>query len=92
MVGGAGGRPTAQLPALDGHVAYRLPATAPGLARLPATTRRSNSERREQSTELVLEAALRRFVERGYRATSIDDIARDAGLTGRGAAGRDRGR
>ncbi len=48
---------------------------------MPATTRRSNRERREQSTELVLEAALRRFVERGYRATSIDDIARDAGLT-----------
>lgn len=49
---------------------------------MAATTgRRSNQERREQSTEQVLAAALRRFVDRGYFATSIDDIARDAGLT-----------
>lgn len=43
--------------------------------------RRSNQERREHSIEQVLAAALRRFVDRGYFATSIDDIARDAGLT-----------
>ena len=43
--------------------------------------RRSNQERREQSTELVLASALNLFVSRGYRATSIDDIARQAGLT-----------
>ena len=43
--------------------------------------RRSNQERREQSTEQVLAAALKRFVTRGYGSTSIDDIAGDAGLT-----------
>jgi AcrR family transcriptional regulator len=43
--------------------------------------RRSNQERREHSTEQVLAAALKRFVRNGYQATSIDDIARDAGLT-----------
>lgn len=44
-------------------------------------SRRSNQERREQSTEQVLASALKSFVTRGYGATSIDDIARDAGLT-----------
>lgn len=43
--------------------------------------RRSNQERREQSTEQVLAAALTQFVTRGYHSTSIDDIARAAGLT-----------
>jgi AcrR family transcriptional regulator len=43
--------------------------------------RRSNQERREQSIEQVLTAALKRFVSKGYQATSIDDIARDADLT-----------
>ena len=43
--------------------------------------RRSNQERREQSTEQVLAAALEQFVTRGYQSTSIDDIARAAGLT-----------
>lgn len=43
--------------------------------------RSSNRERREHSTEQVLASALKRFVTRGYSATSIDDIARDAGLT-----------
>ncbi len=44
-------------------------------------SRRSNQERREQSIEQVLASALRFFVTRGYGATSIDDIAGDAGLT-----------
>ena len=48
---------------------------------MPSTSRRSNQERRAQSTELVLASALKLFVSRGYRATSIDDIARQAGLT-----------
>lgn len=43
--------------------------------------RRSNEERREQSTEQVLAAALQRFVADGYERTSIDGIARQAGLT-----------
>ena len=43
--------------------------------------RRSNRERREQSTEQVLAAARGLFVSRGYHSTSIDDIARAAGLT-----------
>ena len=44
-------------------------------------SRRSNQERREQSTEQVLDSALKLFVSNGYGATSIDDIARLAGLT-----------
>jgi TetR/AcrR family acrAB operon transcriptional repressor len=43
--------------------------------------RRSNQERREQSIEQVLDSALKLFVSKGYSATSIDDIARQAGLT-----------
>ncbi len=43
--------------------------------------RRSNQQRREQSTEQVLSAARQQFVTRGYHATSIDDIAGAAGLT-----------
>ncbi len=46
-----------------------------------ATGKRSNQERREQSIEQVLESALAAFVSKGYNATSIDDIARQAGLT-----------
>ena len=48
---------------------------------MPKLNRRSNQERREQSTEQVLASALKQFVTRGYDATSIDDIAGDAGLT-----------
>ena len=44
-------------------------------------SRRSNQQRREQSTEQVLSSALKFFVTRGYGATSIDDIAKDASLT-----------
>ena len=53
-----------------------------GASQLKTTTaRRSNQERREESTEHLLAAALKLFVKRGYRATSIDDIARSAKLT-----------
>lgn len=48
---------------------------------MASSNRRSNQERREQSTEQVLAAALKLFVTRGYGATSIDDIARVASLT-----------
>lgn len=48
---------------------------------MPSPSRRSNQQRREQSTEQVLASAVKLFVSRGYRATSIDDIASDAGLT-----------
>ena len=48
---------------------------------MASPSRRSNQQRREQSTEQVLASALKLFVTRGYGSTSIDDIARDAGLT-----------
>ncbi len=43
--------------------------------------RRSNLERRQESTEAVLDAALSLFVSRGYQATTMADIAGKAGLT-----------
>ena len=51
------------------------------LADLASSNRRSNQERREQSTEQVLSSALGLFVSQGYSSTSIEDIARKAGLT-----------
>ena len=51
------------------------------LADLASSNRRSNQERREQSTEQVLSSALGLFVSQGYSSTSIEDIARNAGLT-----------
>jgi TetR/AcrR family acrAB operon transcriptional repressor len=48
---------------------------------MSSPSRRSNRDRREQSTEQVLAAALKLFVSNGYTATSIDDIATEAGLT-----------
>ena len=48
---------------------------------MASQSRRSNQDRREHSIEQVLAAALALFVTRGYGATSIDDIARRAGLT-----------
>lgn len=43
--------------------------------------RRSNDDRREQSTEQVLTAALHLFASNGFKATSIDQIAAAAKLT-----------
>lgn len=40
-----------------------------------------NSERRRTSIKSVLDSALTLFVTQGYDATSMDDIARQAGLT-----------
>ena len=46
-----------------------------------SVARRSNEERREQSTRGVLSAALKLFVSEGYENASIDEIAAQAGLT-----------
>ncbi len=43
--------------------------------------RRSNEERREQSVQQVLSAALQLFVSQGYENATIDAIAAKAGLT-----------
>ena len=43
--------------------------------------RRSNEERREQSVQHVLAAALQLFVSQGYENATIDAIAAKAGLT-----------
>lgn len=52
-----------------------MPATSTARKRVP------NAERRRTSIKAVLDAALALFVTRGYDATSMDDIARQAGLT-----------
>lgn len=45
------------------------------------TLRQSNKNRRKNSTQAIEKAAVRFFVERGYRSTSIDLIAREVGMT-----------
>lgn len=45
--------------------------------------RRSQQERRDQTTQAVLQSACRLFGERGYNQTSLEDIASDCGLTTR---------
>ena len=47
----------------------------------PVTKRRSNKLRRAESTQAVEKAACRLFVERGFRSTSMDLIAREVGMT-----------
>ena len=66
---------------MDGDVPYGLSRKYAETLIVSSPERRSNQERRERSTEQVLAAALGLFVTRGYGATSIDDIARQAGLT-----------
>jgi len=44
-------------------------------------TRRSQAERRAESRQAVLDAAIDLFGERGYAATSLEDIAERCGLT-----------
>ena len=45
------------------------------------TERQSNADRRKASIAAVIEAALKLFVDQGYSATSVDQIAAAAGLT-----------
>ena len=47
----------------------------------PVSKRRSNKLRRAESTHAVEKAACRLFVERGFRSTSMDLIAREVGMT-----------
>ena len=49
------------------------------MARAATTTRRADSQARTR--QLVLEAAERLFVANGFGATSLDDIAREAGFS-----------
>ena len=46
-----------------------------------SSTRRTNRERRAESTAAVEQTACRLFAERGYRSTSMERIAREVGLT-----------
>jgi len=48
---------------------------------MAATARLTRAERSAQTRGELLEAAERRFFEAGYHATTIDDIADDAGYT-----------
>lgn len=44
-------------------------------------TRKSQSQRREETRQKVLESACHLFGENGYEHTSLEDIARDSGVT-----------
>ncbi len=48
-----------------------------------AKNRRTQAERREETRRVVLESAIRLFGEKGYAGTSLDDVAKDCGLTTR---------
>lgn len=50
---------------------------------MPAPRKRpsTKAEQRRVSIERILDAALGRFLSRGYHSTSVDDIAKDAGVT-----------
>ncbi len=48
---------------------------------MASTTRLTRAERSAQTRGELLDAAQRRFFEAGYHATTIDDIADDAGYT-----------
>ncbi len=61
-----------------GSECFRLdPQMMPASRKRPAT----KAEQRKVSVERILDAALNRFVTRGYYSTSVDDIAKDAGVT-----------
>ncbi len=45
------------------------------------TKRRTQAERRAESSQAVLDSACRLFGEKGYAATSLEEIASDCGLT-----------
>ena len=47
-----------------------------------STTRASSPSKGEQTRRAILDAAIARFGRDGYRATSVADIARDAGVGG----------
>ena len=48
---------------------------------MAATARLTRAERTAQTREELLDAAQRRFFEAGYHATTLDDVADDAGYT-----------
>lgn len=50
---------------------------------MPAPKKRpsTKTEQRRVSIERIIDAALNRFLSRGYHATSVDDIAKEAGVT-----------
>ena len=50
-----------------------------------ASSRRSESD---ETTRRLLEAAAREFIERGYEATRVNDIARSVGVTAGAVYGR----
>ncbi|AMO69796.1 MAG: AcrR family transcriptional regulator [Zhongshania aliphaticivorans] len=48
---------------------------------LKATARKTQSQRREETRSLVLASAITVFANKGFTATSLEDIATDTGLT-----------
>lgn len=48
---------------------------------MTATARRTRAERSAQTRDDLLDAAQRRFFEAGYHATTLDEVADDAGYT-----------
>lgn len=68
-------------PATDRPVAARRPTSKAKAAPAAKRTRTPNPVRRAVSREAVLKSARSLFVAQGYLATSVDDIARNAGYS-----------
>lgn len=64
-------------PLANGHA-------SPGISAQSREDRRTQAERSETTTDELVTAARRLFAEKGFAATSIEEIVRDAGVT-RGA-------
>jgi len=58
-----------------------LRETVPSDSTVPVSTRLSRAERKELTRELLLDAAIEVFAQRGYHGASLEDVAAAAGFT-----------
>src|SRR4051794_11485941 len=74
------GRASTAVPAADGGAPYAGPPGSPEWG-VPAGQRLTREEKKAQTRERLIEAAARVFAEKGFAATSLDEVADAAGLT-----------
>src|SRR4051812_49418721 len=74
------GRAATSVPAHDGGTPHAGPSGSPEWD-VPAGQRLTREEKKAQTRERLIEAAARVFAEKGFAATSLDEVADAAGLT-----------